>query len=189
MVSKDHKLSVRRQCALLTLTRSNLYYESKGESAENLRFMEIIDKQFLETPWYGSRQMARHMKRNDHACSRHRSLRLMRLMRLVPIYQEPNTSKRHPQHKIWQYLLRNVVIDRPNQVWCADITYILMRRGFLYLVAIMDWYSRKVLSWWLSNSMDAVFCVEALKEALANHGTPETFNTDSHTIVTRSLAV
>ena len=102
----------------------------------------------------------------------------MRLMRLVPIYQEPNTSKKHPRHKIWPYLLRKVVIDRPNQVWCADITYIPMRRGFLYLVAIMDWYSRKVLAWRLSNSMDADFCVEALKEALAKHGKPEIFNTD-----------
>ena len=179
MVSKDHRLSVRRQCALLTLTRSNLYYEPKGESAENLQFMAIIDKQFLETPWYGSRQMARYMKRNYHKCGRHRVLRrLMRLMRLVPIYQEPNTSKKHPQHKIWPYLLRNAVIDRPNQVWCADITYIPMRRGFLYLVAIMDWYSRKVLAWRLSNSMDADFCIEALKEALAKHGKPGIFNTD-----------
>ena len=178
MMSKDHKLSVRRQCVLLTLARSNLYYEPKGESAENLRFMAIIDKQFLETPWYGSRQMARHMQRNNYKCGRHRVRRLMRLMRLVPIYQEPNTSKKHPQHKIWPYLLRNVVIDRPNQVWCADITYIPMRRGFLYLVAIMDWYSRKVLAWRLSNTMDAVFCIEALKEALAKHGTPEIFNTD-----------
>ena len=100
MVSKGHKLSVRRQCALLTLARSNLYYQPKGESAENLQFMGIIDKQFLETPWYGSRQMARHMKRNNHQCGRHRVRRLMRLMRLVPIYQEPNTSKKHPQHKI-----------------------------------------------------------------------------------------
>lgn len=178
MVSKDHKLSVRRQCKLLTLTRSHLYYEPKGESAENLRFMEMIDKQFLETPWYGSRQMARYMKRNNHKCGRHRVRRLMRLMRLVPIYQEPNTSKKHPQHKIWPYLLRKAVIDRPNQIWCADITYIPMRRGFLYLVAIMDWYSRKVLAWRLSNSMDADFCVEALKEALAKHGKPEIFNTD-----------
>ncbi len=168
MVSKDHKLSVRRQCKLLTLSRSHLYYEPKGESAENLRFMEIIDKQFLETPWYGSRQMARFMKRNNHKCGRHRVRRLMRLMRLVPIYQEPNTSKKHPQHKIWPYLLRNVVIDRPNQVWCADITYIPMRRGFLYLVAIMDWHSRKVLAWRLSNSMDAARsrCPKQLRRAM-----------------------
>ena len=178
MVSKDHKLSVRRQCVLLTLARSTLYYQPKGESAENLRFMEIIDKQFLETPWYGSRQMARYMKRNNHKCGRHRVRRLMRLMRLVPIYQEPNTSKKHPQHKIWPYLLRNVVINRSNQVWCADVTYIPMQRGFLYLVAIVDWHSRKVLAWRLSNSMDTTFCVEALKEALAKHGTPEIFNTD-----------
>lgn len=178
MVSKDHKLSVRRQCALLTLTRSNLYYQPKGESTENLRFMAIIDRQFLETPWYGSRQMARFMQRQGHSCGRHRVRRLMRLMRLVPIYQEPNTSKKHPQHKIWPYLLRNMVIDRPNQVWCADITYIPMRRGFLYLVAIMDWYSRKVLAWRLSNTLEADFCVDALKEALAKHGKPEIFNTD-----------
>ncbi|MDA8586318.1 IS3 family transposase [Rhodobacteraceae bacterium] len=178
MVSWDHRLSMRKQCELLQLSRSRLYYQSVGESAANLRFMKIIDKQFLETPWYGSRQMVRHMKRNGHKCGRHRVRRLMRLMRLVPIYQEPNTSKKHPQHKIWPYLLRNMVIDRPNQVWCADITYIPMRRGFLYLVAIMDWYSRKVLAWRLSNSMDADFCVEALKEALAKHSKPEIFNTD-----------
>jgi putative transposase len=178
MVSKDHKLSVRRQCALLTLTRSNLYYQPKGESTENLRFMAIIDQQFLETPWYGSRQMARYMQRQGHKCGRHRVRRLMRLMRLVPIYQEPNTSKKHPQHKIWPYLLRNMVVVRPNQVWCADITYIPMRRGFLYLVAIMDWYSRKVLAWRLSNTLEAEFCVDALKEALAKHGKPEIFNTD-----------
>ena len=116
-----------------------------GASAENLRFREVIDKQFLEKPWYGAQPMvqqmaqpmARFLKRQVHACGRHRARRLMRLMRLVPIYQEPNTSKKHPQHKIWPYLLRNVVINRPNQVWCADITYIPMRRGFLYLVAIM----------------------------------------------------
>jgi len=178
MVSRGHKLSLRKQCELLQLSRSRLYYQPVGESAENLRFMEIIDKQFLETPWYGSRQMARYMKRIGHRCGRHRVRRLMRLMRLVPIYQEPNTSKKHPQHKIWPYLLRNTVIDRPNQVWCADITYIPMRRGFLYLVAIMDWYSRKVLAWRLSNSMDADFCVEALKEAIVEHGAPEIFNSD-----------
>jgi putative transposase len=149
------------------------------------------DKQFLETPWYGSRQMARHMQRRGHKCGRHRVRRLMRLMRLVPIYQTPNTSKNHPQHKIYPYLLRGLTIDRQNQVWCVDITYIPLRRGFLYLVAIMDWYSQKVLSWRLSNSMEADFCplgrllcnrllavVEALKEAMAWHGTREIMNSD-----------
>ena len=138
--------------------------------------MEIIDRQFLETPWYGSRQMARHMQRQGHRCRRHPVRRLMKLM--VPIYQEPKTSKKHPEHKIYPYLLKDLPITRPNQVWCADISYIPMRRGFLYLVAIMDWHSRKVLSWRLSNSMDAGFCVEVLKEALAGYGTPEIFNTD-----------
>ncbi len=178
MVSADHDLSQRRQCALLRLTRSNLYYRPVGESAENLRFMEIIDRQFLETPWYGSRQMARHMQRQGHKCGRHRVRRLMRKMRLVPIYQAPNTSKKHPQHKVWPYLLKDLPIARPNQVWCTDITYIPMQRGFLYLVAIMDWYSRKVLAWRLSNSMEADFCVEALKDAIARYGPPEIMNSD-----------
>ena len=118
------------------------------------------------------------MKRNNLKCGHHRVRRLMQLMRLVPIYQEPNTSKKHPQHEIWPYLLRNLVIDRLNQVWCADISYIQMGRGFLYLIAIMDWYNRKVLAWRLSNSMDADFCVKALKDAFAKHDKPEIFNTD-----------
>jgi putative transposase len=178
MVSGDHDLSVRRQCRLLSLARSNLYYQPKGESAGNLRFMGIIDKQFLETPWYGSRQMARYMQRQGHKCGRHRVRRLMRLLRLVPIYQTPNTSKKHPRHKIYPYLLRGLKIERPNQVWCVDITYIPMQRGFLYLVAIMDWLSRKVLSWRVSNSMEADFCVEALEEAIARYGKPEIMNSD-----------
>ncbi len=178
-IERNHsRISLRRQCQMLSLSRSNLYYQPKGESAKNLRFMELIDKQFLETPWYGSRQMARHMQRQDHKCGRHRVRRLMRLMRLVPIYQTPNTSKKHPQHKIYPYLLRGLTIDRPNQVWCVDITYIPMRRGFLYLVAIMDWFSRKVLSWRLSNSMEADFCVEALKEVIAKYGKPAIMNSD-----------
>ena len=191
-IERNHpKISMRRQCQMLSLARSGLYYQPKGESSENLRLMENIDKQFLETPWYGSRQMARYMKRQGHKYGRHRVRRLMRLMRLVPIYQEPNTSKKHPQHKIYPYLLRKLPITGPNQVWCVDITYIPMRRGFLYLVAIMDWYSRKVLSWRLSNSMEADFCpfgrllrnrlsamVEALKEAIAKYGAPEVMNSD-----------
>ena len=121
MVSRDHGLSLRKQCELLQLSRSRLYYQPVGESAENLRFVVIIDQQFLETPWYGSRQMARYMKRQGHKCGRHRVRRLMRLMRLVPIYQEPNTSKKHPHHKVWPYLLRNMAIDRPNQVPLSHI--------------------------------------------------------------------
>jgi len=178
-IERNHpKVSVRRQCQMLSLARSNLYCAPKSESAENLRFMELVDMQFLETPWYGSRQMARHIQRYGHKCGRHRVRRLMRLMRLVPIYQTPNTSKKHPQHKIYPYLLRGLTIDRPNQVCCLDITYIPMRRGFLYLVAVMDWYSRKVLSWRLSNSMEADFCVEALKEAIAKYGKLAIMNCD-----------
>ena len=178
MVSRDQDLSVRRQCKLLSLVRSGLYYSPKGESVENLRFMVIIDKQFLDTPWYGSRQMARHMQRHGHKCGRHRVRRLMRLMRLVPVYQVPNTSKKHPENRIYPYLLRNMQITRPNQVWGTDITYIPMRRGFLYLVAIMDWATRKVLAWRLSSTMEVGFCIEALQEALTKYGTPEIFNTD-----------
>ena len=122
--------------------------------------------------------MARYLRRQGHGVNRKRIGRLMRLMGLSAIYQKPNTSKPHPQHKIYPYLLRGMTIDRPNQVWCADISYIPMRRGFLYLVAIMDWASRKVLSWRLSNTMDADFCVAALEEALARYGNPKIFNTD-----------
>ena len=131
MVSRDHKLSLRKQCELLQLSRPRLYDQPVGERAETVRLREIIDKQFLETPWYGSRRMARFVKRQGHKCGRHRVRGLICLMRFVPLYQEPNTSKKHPQHKIWPYLLRNAVIARPTQVWCADITYIPMRRGFL----------------------------------------------------------
>ena len=186
MVSADHSLSQRRQCSLLQLARSSLYYQPKPMSAENLALMKLIDEQFLKRPWYGSRQMARHLQRQDHKVGRHRVRRLMRLMRLVPIYREPNTSKKHPEHKIYPYLLKGLKIDRPNQVWCSDITYIPMRQGFLYLIAIMDWYSRKVLSWRLSNTMEADFCVEALKEALATHGRPQIFNTDQGSQFTSS---
>lgn len=140
--------------------------------------MQLIDKQFMETPFYGSRQMARHLRRNGHKASREKIRRLMRLMGLNAIYQKPRTSVPHPEHKVYPYLLKNLNIDRPNHVWCADITYIPMRKGFLYLVAVMDWFSRKVLSWRLSNTMTADFCIEALNEAIEKYGTPEIFNTD-----------
>jgi putative transposase len=178
-IKKDHpRLSVRRQCRLLLLSRSTLYYTPVGESTENLALMRVIDEQFLQTPWYGSRQMARWLQRQGHTAGRHRVRRLMRKMGLTPIYQAPRTSQPHPEHKIYPYLLRDLTIERPNHVWCADITYIPMRRGFLYLVAIMDWATRKVLAWRLSNTMDVGFCLEALDEAMARYGRPEIFNTD-----------
>lgn len=179
MVEPDHpRLSITRQCTLLTINRSSYYYQPKGESPFNLELMRLIDKQHLETPWFGSRQMARHLRRRGYCVSRKRIGRLMKLMGLSVIYQKPNTSKPHPEHRIYPYLLRGITVYRPNQVWCADITYIPMRRGYLYLVAIMDWASRKVLSWRVSNTLDADFCVAALEEALEKYGRPEIFNTD-----------
>ena len=180
MIDPGHpRLSIVRQCELVSISRSSFYREPTPESAENLVLMRLIDEQFLETPWYGSRQMARHLRRNGWCVGRHRVRRLMSRVGLAPIYQRPKTSEPHPRHKIYPYLLRHLTIDQPNCVWCADITFIQMRRGFLYLVAIMDWASRKVLAWRLSNTMDAEFCVAALEEAIARHGRPDIFNTDS----------
>ena len=153
-------------------------HQPAGETAANLALMQLIDAQFLEAPWYGSRQMARHLRREGHVVGRKRVRRLMALMGLAPIYQRPRTTVPNPEHRVWPYLLRDVVVDRPNQVWAMDITYIPMRRGFLYLAAVMDWATRKVLSWRVSNTMDVEFCIEALEEALAQHGRPGTFNTD-----------
>jgi putative transposase len=179
LVEPDHpRLSIVQQCNLLSVNRSSYYYQSSGESELNLELMRLIDEQYLKTPFYGHRQMTKHLRREGYAVSRTRIGRLMKLMGLSAIYQKPNTSKPHPKHKIYPYLLHDITIDRPNQVWCADITYIPMRRGFLYLVAIMDWASRKVLSWRLSNTMEADFCVAALEEALDCYGKPEIFNTD-----------
>jgi putative transposase len=174
----EPKLSLVRQCELVNISRSSFYFESKGERPLNLELMRLIDEQFLRTPYFGSRQMARWLRRQSHRVGRKRVRRLMRKMGLMPIYQAPKTSAANPAHKVYPYLLREMTIDQPNQVWCADITYIPMRRGFLYLVAIMDWHSRKVLSWRLSNTLDVSFCVEALQEAFATHGTPAIFNTD-----------
>ena len=171
-------LSLSRQCRLLSIARSSVDYAATGESPANLALMRRIDELFLKYPFYGSRQMARQLRREGIHVGRHRVRRLMRLMGLQAIYQPPRTSVPHPAHRIYPYLLKRLTIDRPNQVWCADITYIPVSRGFLYLVAIMDWATRHVLSWRLSNTMDAGFCVEALNEALARYGRPEIFNTD-----------
>jgi putative transposase len=179
MVEPEHpRLSIVRQCALVSISRFSYYGPVAGESPLNLALLRLLDEQFLQTPWYGSRQMARHLRRLGHAVGRKRVRRLMAKMGLAAVYQRPKTTVPHPEHKIWPYLLRDQVIDQPNQVWCADITYIPRRWGFLYLVAVMDWASRKVLSWRLSNTMDMEFCREALEEALTLHGRPAIFNTD-----------
>jgi putative transposase len=171
-------LSLSRQCELLSISRSSFYYKPKGESPENLELMRRIDELFLRYPFYGSRQMVRQLRRGGIAAGRHRVRRLMRLMGLEAIYRAPKTSAPHPEHRVYPYLLRNVAVTQPDHVWCADITYIPVQRGFLYLVAIMDWASRHVLAWRLSNTLDARFCVAALKEAMANYGKPEIFNSD-----------
>ncbi len=179
MIDPGHKrLSIVRQCALVSISRASFYRPPASESPETLALMRLIDEAFLEMPWYGARQMARHLRRLGWCVGRHRVRRLMRKIGLSAIYQAPKTSEPHPQHWIYPYLLRHMTIERPNQVWCADVTYIPMRRGFLYLVAIMDWASRKVLSWRLSNTMGADFCVAALEEAIARYGKPDIFNTD-----------
>jgi putative transposase len=179
MIRREHpELSLSHQCRLLSISRSSFYYAPRRESPETLGLMCRIDELFLKYPFYGSRQMVRHLRRDGIPVGRHRVRRLMRLMGLAAIYQAPRTSTPHPAHRIYPYLLGGLTVDRPDQVWCADITYIPVQRGFLYLVAIMDWATRHVLAWRLSNTMEAGFCVEALKEAIDRYGSPGIFNTD-----------
>ncbi len=178
MVERGHRvLSTVRQCALLGISRSSLNYRRKRTCPEDLAVMKAMDQQYLSTPFYGSRRMKVWLGRQGHLVNRKRVQRLMRTMGLRAIYRRPRTSRPGPGHKVYPYLLRGMEITRPNRVWTADITYIPMAKGFLYLVAIMDWYSRYVVAWRLSNTLDADFCVEALKEALGK-GKPEVFNTD-----------
>jgi putative transposase len=174
----DDDLSVVAQCRLLKVARSTLYWRPAAVSEEDLRLMRWIDELYLATPFYGSRRMVAVLRREGWSVNRKRVRRLMRVMRIEAIYQKPNTSRRHPEHVVYPYLLRNLVIDRPNQVWCADITYIPMAKGFIYLVTIMDWFSRRVLAWRVSTGMDKAFCIDALQEALDRYGSPKIFNTD-----------
>ncbi|WP_339715255.1 IS3 family transposase [uncultured Sneathiella sp.] len=178
MVNKNASISLKRQCKILKLSRSALYYKPVGFSPETLDLMRQIDRVFTQYPFFGSRQIAAYLPRKGYHAGRHRVRRLMKVMGLEAIYKRPNTSKKHPENRIYPYLLRGMQITGANQVWCADISYIPVKRGFLYLVAIMDWATRKVLSWRLSNTMDARFCVEALQEAIARYGPPEIMNTD-----------
>jgi len=163
---------------LLRLPRAAVYRTPAPVKEADLALMRLIDELHLERPFYGARKIAVVLSRSGHAVGRKRVTRLMRLMGIETIYRKPNLSRRHPQHKIYPYLLRNLSVERVHQVWSCDITYIPMQQGFLYLVAVIDWYSRVVLSWRLSNTMDKTFCVEALQEALDRYGKPEIFNTD-----------
>jgi putative transposase len=163
---------------LLKLARATVYRKPKPVPAADLALMKLIDRLHMERPFYGARKIAVVLSRAGHKVGRKRVTRLMRLMGIEAIYRKPNLSRRHPQHKIYPYLLRNVPIERVHQVWSCDITYIEMKHGFMYLVAVMDWHSRLVLSWRLSNTMDKTFCVEALQEAIDRYGKPEIFNTD-----------
>ena len=171
------KVSIRRQCQLLGVNRSNFYYQPEPVSVDTLDIMDRIDRQYTETPFYGVARMTAQLKRDGHVIGHNRVRRLMRLMGLMAIYPKPNGSKSHPEHKIYPYLLRDVAVEKANQVWSADITYIRLVAGFLYLVAILDWFSRYVLSWSLSNTLDSLFCVEALERAL-RIARPQVFNTD-----------
>ena len=187
MIEPDHtRLSIAAQCRLVSISRSTFYYRPVPESEESLALMRAIDAAFLDMPWYGSQQMARHLCREGWNVGRRRVRRLMRLMGLAPIYQRPRTSDPHPERRVYPYLLRDLAITEPNHVWCADVTYLPMRRGFLYLIAIMDWASRKVLAWRLSNTLEADFCVEALEEAMVRYRRPAIFNTDQGSQFTSS---
>jgi putative transposase len=173
------EVSIERRCKLLALPRSSYYRgPASGLRSGDLDMMQQIDKLYMEQPWMGSRSLANHLTTPEAPLGRDRARRLMLIMGIESLAPQPGTSKRQPKHPVYPYLLRGMTIDRPNQVWATDITYIPMARGFMYLIAIMDWATRRVLSWRLSNTLDTRFCVEALKEALFKYGAPEIFNTD-----------
>jgi putative transposase len=173
----DGALAVSRQCALAGVTRSWVYAASAGD-ASDLVLLNLIDEQYTRRPFYGSRRMVVYLKAQGHAVNRKHVQRLMRVLGLAGMAPGPNTSKPHPEHKVYPYLLRGIEVTHPNQVWSTDITYVRLAHGFAYLVAIIDWYSRRVLAWRLSNTLEAGFCVDGLEEALRAHGRPEIFNTD-----------
>lgn len=174
------RLSIARQCELIGLPRASYYRDAAGaeETAENLALMRLIDEEYTRHPFYGSRQMRNWLRRQGYKVNRKRVQRLMRKMGLVSVAPKPNTSRPAPQHKVYPYLLRGLEITRANQVWCSDITYIRLAKGFVYLTAVMDWHSRYVLAWEVSVTMEEAFCVSALQSALRRHGRPEIFNTD-----------
>ena len=178
MIDRTHDLPLTRQARVLSLSRSSLYYQPRPVSAEDLAIMRRIDELHLEHPFAGSRMLRDLLRGEGVQIGRARVITMMRRMEIEAIYRRPNTSKTAPGHRIYPYLLRGLPVDRPNQVWAMDITYIPMARGFVYLAAVIDWHTRRVLSWRVSITMEADFCIEAVEEALARHGKPEIFNTD-----------
>jgi len=178
MITVEPGISLRRQCELLTVPRGRLYYAPADESAEDQQLKRLLDEEYLRHPFYGTRRMAVYLRNLGWRVDRKRVRRLMREMGIEAIGPKPNTSRRDKAHAVYPYLLRDMAIERPDQVWSTDITYVPMPHGFAYLVAIIDWHSRKVLAWRISNTLDASFCVDCLQQALADFGKPEIFNTD-----------
>lgn len=179
MVVADHpQLSITRQCLLLGVARSSYYYQEQARPEEELTLLRLLDEQYMKTPFYGSRRMTVVLRQKGYPVSRKRVRRLMRRLGIKAIYPKPRLSKVNPEHRVYPYLLRGVKVTKPNQVWCTDITYLPVLKGHFYLVAIMDWYSRKVLSWRISNTLEVSFCLEALDEAIACYGSPDIFNSD-----------
>lgn len=178
MIDRDHELSVTAQAKALGISRGSVYYQPRPVSEEDLLLMRIVDELHLEVPFAGSRMLRGLLALMGIRVGRRRVRTLMRRVGIEALYRKPNTSRKHPQHTVYPYLLRDLAITRPNQVWAMDITYIPMARGFVYLAAVVDWYSRRVLSWRVSITMDVQFCLDAVQEAIENHGAPEIFNTD-----------
>ncbi len=178
MIDRKQSLPITRQCELLSLNRSTVYYQPKPAPEGDLALMLRIDKMHLKRPFYGSRRIRDWLQEEGHAVGRKKVRRLMRQMGIMALYPKKGTSRPGKGHKIYPYLLRGLTIDRPNQVWATDLTYIPMAKGFVYLVVVMDWYSRNVLSWRLSNTMESDFCIDALEEAMSRYGKPDIFNTD-----------
>ena len=178
MIDRTHALPIVRQCQILELARSTAYYQAQPESPEDLTLMRRIDELHMDWPFAGARMLRRLLKREGQAVGRRHVSTLMKRMGIHALYRKPNTSRRHPAHKVYPYLLRNLPITRSNHVWAADITYIPMKRGFVYLFAVLDWASRRVLSWRVSNTLTTDFCIDAVQEAINRYGKPNIFNTD-----------
>lgn len=178
MIDRSHRLSISRQAKALGVSRASVYYLPRPVSGADLELMRVIDRLHLDYPFAGSRMLRDLLRQDGYDIGRKHVATLMKRMGIEALYRKPKTTCRHPEHRVYPYLLRGVNVSRPNQVWAMDLTYIAMARGFVYLAAVVDWYTRRVLSWGVSISMDTAFCVEAVEEAIGRYGTPDIFNTD-----------